>query len=224
MQLGDVITEARKILQDTSTVDSLQRYSDADLLGFANQTLKRMALVRPDLFSYIGEITCTTGEVLQSAPSDSIRIMEIFRVKDGSSIRETNREILDQTYPAWQSDAAAACSSWMRHPRNQNKFFIYPKAPSGQILIGEYAKYPSDYAADDEVELLPDAFFPCVVDGTVYLAESIDDESVNSNRAKLYQDSFFNLMDLNLKSRVITDNERGGLDKSREQEKMGDER
>jgi hypothetical protein len=31
-------------------------------------------------------------------------------------------------------------------------------------------------------------------------------------------------MDLNLKSRVITDNERGGLDKSREQEKMGDER
>lgn len=224
MQLSDVITEARKMLQDTNTNVSLQRYSDADLLGFANQTLKRMALLRPDLFAFIGDITCTEGEVLQSAPADSIRIMEIFRVKNGSSVRETNREVLDQTYPAWQNDTAAACSSWMRHPRNNNKFFIYPKAPSGQVLIGEYAKYPTDYAADATVDLLPDAYFPCVVDGTVFLAESIDDEAVNSNRAKLFQDSFFQLLDVSLKSRVITDNERGGLDRGKAQEIRGDER
>ena len=94
MILNDVITEVRRILQD---INAPQRYSDAVLLGFANQALKRIAVLRPDLFAYIGEIPTTAGQVLQSAPSDSIRIMEIFQVKDGSGVTETNREALDQT-------------------------------------------------------------------------------------------------------------------------------
>ena len=42
MILNDVITEVRRILQDENTP---QRYSDTVLLGFANQTLKRMAVL-----------------------------------------------------------------------------------------------------------------------------------------------------------------------------------
>jgi hypothetical protein len=96
MTLGDIIAEARILLQDTRS--SLYRYSDADLLKFGNQTLKRMAVLRPDLFSYIGPITCTAGTVIQSAPADSLRIMEVFSISGGKAVRETNREILDQTY------------------------------------------------------------------------------------------------------------------------------
>lgn len=213
MILSDVLTEARKLLQDNSSETSLRRFSDAALLGFANQTLKRIALIRPDLFSYVGEITCTAGEVLQSAPSDSIRLMEVFRVKNGSAVRETNRQTIDQTYPGWVDATAAACVNWMRHPRNPNKFFVYPKAPADQILIGEYAKAPGDYDDSTEVELLPDAYFTTVVDGTVFLAESIDNEHVTNGRAKMFFDSFTGSLDTNYKSRLFTDLDSGGLNK-----------
>jgi len=213
MLLGDVITEVRRLSQDTSTDTALQRFSDAELLAFANNTLSRMAVLRPDLFSYIGEIPCADGETLQSAPSDSIRLMEIFRVKDGLAVRETNREVLDQTYPAWPNDAAAAASSWMRHPRHQNKFFIWPKAPASQILIGEYAQTPPVYDAVTEVALLPDAYRACVIDGVMFLSQSVDDEHVLAQRAALFQTSFTQALQANMESRMVTDLEQGGLDK-----------
>lgn len=208
MILNDVITEVRRIIQDTNTP---YRYSDDVLLGFANQALKRIAVLRPDLFAYIGDITCTDGEVVQSAPSDSIRLIEIYRVKGGNGVIETNREALDQAYPTWMNDAASAAVNFMRHVRNPNKFFIYPKAPAGQILVGEYAQTPPDYDGVTPVALLPDAYEPVVIDATVFIAESVDNEHVNSQRAQLFQSSFTQALGVAAQSRAITDPERGGL-------------
>lgn len=213
MKLLDVLTSARQLLQDSNSNVLLQRYSDDVLLEFANQTLKRIAIIRPDLFSTIGEIPCTAGEVLQSPPADSIRIMDILRVKLGSSVREVNRETMDHTHPTWADDAAGACVNWMRHPRNANKFFIYPKAPVSQVLIGEYAQSPPNYLLNEDVELLPDAYFPCVVDGVVFLAEAVDNESVNTQRADMFQRSLTGALTTALESRIVTDNESAGMDK-----------
>lgn len=208
MILNDVITEVRRIIQDTNTP---YRYSDDVLLGFANQALKRIAVLRPDLFAYIGDITCTDGEVVQSAPSDSIRLIEVYRVKNGNGVIETNREALDQAYPTWMNDAADSAVNFMRHVRNPNKFFIYPKAPAGQILVGEYAQTPPDYDGVTPVALLPDAYEPVVIDATVFIAESVDNEHVNSQRAQLFQSSFTQALGVAAQSRAITDPERGGL-------------
>ena len=89
MILDDVVTEVRRILQDTN---SPQRYSDSVLIGFANQALKRIAVLRPDLFAFVGDIPTTAGSVVQSMPSDSIRLIDIYYVKDGNGVIETNRE------------------------------------------------------------------------------------------------------------------------------------
>jgi hypothetical protein len=50
------------------------------------------------------------------------------------------------------------------------------------------------------------------VDGVIFLAESIDNEHVNSGRAKLFQESFVQSLGVSLQSRAITDTESGGLD------------
>ncbi len=209
MILNDVITEVRRILQDTN---SPQRYSDTILTGFANQALKRIAVLRPDLFAIIAEIPTTQGSVVQSTPADSIRLIEIYSVKNGNGIIETNREALDQAYPTWMNDPEGAAVNFMRHVRNANKFFIYPKAPANQILIGEYSQTPPDYDGTTTVALLPDAYFPVVVDATVFIAESVDNEHVNSQRAQLFQQSFTQALGVAAQSRAITDPERGGLD------------
>ncbi len=209
MILNDVVTEVRRIVQDTNTP---QRYSDAVLVGFANQALKRIAVLRPDLFAFIGDITTTAGAVIQSMPSDSIRLIDIYNVKGGSGITETNRESLNQAYPSWMNDAAGPAVNFMRHVRNANKFFIYPKAPANQILVGEYAQTPPTYDGATTVALLPDAYFPVVVDATVFITESVDNEHVNSKRAQIFQQSFTQSLGVAAQSREVTDTERGGLD------------
>lgn len=209
MILNDVVTEVRRIVQDTNTP---QRYSDAVLVGFANQALKRIAVLRPDLFAFIGDITTTAGAVIQSMPSDSIRLIDIYNVKGGSGITETNRESLNQAYPSWMNDTAGPAVNFMRHVRNANKFFIYPKAPADQILVGEYAQTPPTYDGSTTVALLPDAYFPVVVDATVFITESVDNEHVNSKRAQIFQQSFTQSLGVAAQSREVTDTERGGLD------------
>lgn len=209
MTPAEVIVEVRRILSDTLTP---QRYSDTVLLGFVNQTLKRMAILRPDLFATIGNISTTANTVLQSMPSDSIRLMEIFQVVNGNAVTEVSRDTFDQTYPNWVSETPGTPVNFMRHVRNPNKFFVYPRPISGITLVGEYAQSPTDYGLNDTIALLPDAYFPTIVDGTVFLTESIDDESVSSGRAKLFQDSFTQSLGVALQSRTVTDAEEGGLD------------
>lgn len=209
MTPNEVITEVRRLIQDTKTP---YRYSDAVLLGFVNQTLKRMVMLRPDLFAVIGDFSTTANTVLQSCPTDSTRLIEIFQVKNGDAVVEVNRETLDRTVPGWLNEPAGQPVNFMRHVRNPNRFFVYPRPSTGVVLVGEYAQTPPDYTIDQEITYPIDTYFPVLVDGVVFLAESIDNEHVNSNRAKLFQDAFVQGLGVALQTRTITDTEAGGLD------------
>lgn len=209
MTPNEIITEARRLIQDTKTP---YRYSDAVMLGFVNQTLKRMVTIRPDLFAVIGDFPTTANTVLQSCPADSTRLIEIFQVKNGNAITEVNRATLDRTVPNWQNEDAGQPVNFMRHVRNPNRFFVYPRPEAGVVLVGEYAQTPPDYTLGQEITYPTDAYFPVAVDGVVFLAESIDNEHVNSGRAKLFQDAFVQGLGVSLQSRTITDTEAGGQD------------
>mgnify|MGYP003145880475 CR=1 FL=1 len=208
MILNDIITEVRRIIQDET---SPYRYSDVFLLGLCNQGLKRIQLLRPDLFSFLSTVACTQGEVIQSAPSDSLRIVEVYSIVGGGGVVEAKREVLDQTVPAWSSATQGAAVNWMRHVRNPNKFFIYPPAPSGQTLKIEYSQVPATYDGTTTVTLLPDSYFPALVDVVVFLAESVDNEHVSSGRAKMYQELFLSELGATTASLPVTDTEDAGL-------------
>lgn len=209
MTPAEVIAEVRRLIQDTKTT---YRYSDTVLLGFVNQTLKRMVVIRPDLFAVIADFTTTPNTVIQSVPTNALRLIEIFSVKGGNAILEVTRDTLDQTTPGWIAETPGVPVNYMRHVRNPYRYFLYPAPVTGIELIGEYAKAPPNYAIGDTITELQDAYFPVVVDGVVFLAESIDNEHVNSNRAKLFQDSFVQALGVSLQSRVLTDTEEGGMD------------
>lgn len=200
----DIITEVRRLIQDQ---DEPFRFSDEVILGYVNQTLRKTALLRPDLFARVTTLATTPNETIQAAPQDSIRIMDVFRVEGGDGVIETSKTSLDQTYPQWVNDDPRPCINWMRHARNANRFFIYPKAPEGQQLVVEYAQTPRNYALGETIELLPEAYFPVIVDGTVFLSQSIDDESVLNQRAQMFLESYLSVLGANLQSRVLTDSD-----------------
>ncbi len=210
MTPNEIITEARRLVSDTRVP---YRNSDAIMLGWVNQTLKRTAVLRPDLFGVIGDIATTPNVVLQSTPSDSLRLIQIFQVKNGDAVTEVDREVFDQTYPGWVNEAAGTPVNFMRHVRNPNKFFVYPRPTSGVILVGEYAQVPPDYALNDTIALIPEAYFPVLIDGVVFLAESVDDEHVNSQRAALFQKNYTEALGASVSNRVVTDTKQAGMDR-----------
>ena len=205
----DVITAARVAIQDTRV--GFYRYSDADMLTFVNQTLTRMAVLRPDLFSVITEWDLTPETVLQSCPPDSQRLVEIFNVVGENAVQEVSRDMFDQSYPQWVNDGPATPINFMRHTRNPNKFFVYPRPTTCCKVLGEYIQIPPAYALEEEIQVLPASYFAALVDGTVYVAESIDNEHVNSGRAKLAQDMFLQQLQAGLQTRTVTDLESGNM-------------
>jgi len=206
----DVIDEVRRAVQDTRS--SAYRYDDTHLLGLVNQTLRRMATLRPDLFSHTDDVALVVGS-RQTAPADSMRVIDILGTTNGAqAIQEVNRDTLDLARPGWQAMTAAVPTDWMRHPRNPNLFFVYPPAIAGTSIVLEYAQSPPNYALAEAVALLPDAYFPIVVDGVIWLAESIDNEHVNSGRAAKFEETFMKGLGLTVQTKPVTDNESGGQD------------
>lgn len=207
MNVSDVIDEARKLIQDE---DTPYRYSDGALLGFINLGLKQIALLRPDLFIVNADVACTQDEVTQDLPAGATRLVEVFRVVGGNAIEEVVREIYDRFYPGWVAEASGTPTKYMRHPRHPTKFHLYPAPQAGTSVELEYVAYPQTVAdVGDTITVPSDAYFTAVVYATVWLAESLDNEHVDSGRAKLFQDTFMQLLGMDAKAREVTDAESG---------------
>lgn len=205
MTPSQVIVEVRKLLQDTQAP---YRYSDTDLVGYVNQTLKRMAVLRPTLFTNITSVPLTANTVLQDLPADAHRLVQIFFIDNYNSVNEVDREILERAYPQWVSDPAGIPFNFIRHPRNATKFFLYPRPIANLTATVEYVVEPTNYSLGDTILYLKDTYLGVVIDGVMYLASSIDDEHVLSNRAKLFLDSFTQALGVDLQQQAVLDNER----------------
>lgn len=219
MTPADIIVEVRHLLQDSVVP---YRFSDTYLLGFVNQSVKRMSVLRPDLFGSIQDIPTQADSAVQTLPSDALRLIDIFQVKGGNAVTEVDRETMNRNYPNWMNEASGSPVNFMRHVKNEDRFFLYPPPSSGTVLVGEYAVTPPDYTLSQIMTAPSDAFFPSLVDCTVFLAESIDDEHVNSGRAQAFLDSFVKSLAASMKSRELTDTKFAAMRPSKPQINLGD--
>lgn len=209
MTPAEIIAEARVLIQDTLTP---RRYSDAELLQFVRRTLQRMAILRPDLFAVIEPLAVAAETALQSCPADSVRLIEVFQVQGGGTIVEVSRQTLDRTVPGWYTELAGQPVNFMRHVRNPNRFFLHPRPSAGVSVVVEYAQAPPAYTLGQTILHPAPVYFPVIVDGVVFLAESVDNEHVNSGRAKMFHDLFKQALGEGLQARAITDTQSGGAD------------
>lgn len=212
MTPNDIIVDVRRIAQDNGLLRTSNTYSAAALLAFTNQILRQTAILRPDLFTLMTDISTTPNVVEQSMPSDSIRLVNIFAVKDGNAVLEVSREAMDQSTPSWRTEAAGSPVNYMRHVRNPNRYFLYPKPTSGVVLTGEYAQSPPTYTLAQTIALLPDAFQPAMVAGVLMLVSGIENPTTDSARFKQFQEVYSQTLGVNLQSRTVTDTKASGLD------------
>lgn len=190
--LSAVCTEVRDAtLDETATY----RVSDAKLVTYANGALREMCLLRPDLFSASGDITCTQSKMIQSAPAASVKLLNVYGIKNGAVIAEIDWQTLNLRYPnKWKSAASGAALYWIRHETNPNKFYCFPPAPASQTLDGEWAAAPTALTATSDAIPVSDIYIPAIRDYMIFRIESREDEYVNSGRAQMHLEKFYSLL------------------------------
>ena len=205
----EIIDAARVLLNDDNPLMPA-RFSDTDLLGFVNQAVKRVCIVRPDLFIISANITPTVNRVEQELPTNVTRILELNRVVGGNALGEVDKETMDRSAPSWTTETADTPVNWMRHPRNPRKYFLYPRPESGTQIAAEYIEVPDDYALSDSMSL-PDSYRSAFVDAVVFLAEAVDNEAMESQRAKAFGDMFMQAFGADMAQRKVVDDEDGAV-------------
>lgn len=203
--VSEVLLDVRELIQDTAVP---YRYDDTFIVRKVNQVVRRMALLRPDLFTEITTITCVAGS-LQSPPADSVRIMDVLTNTVGTAVKEVNQEVLDLMVPGWENLTPGPTTNWMRYPRSPNRFYVYPAATVSDTLEIVYAKCPVTLSIGSIVPV-QDAYQPVVIDGTCWIMEAIDAEHVESGRAKMFQESFMAGITGSMQARRITDTDMAG--------------
>jgi len=215
MTPNDVIDSAKRILQDSKFLRTPDSYSASTLLIFVNNTVKRMVMVRPDLFTTTDDIATTPNTVLQTMPSDCFRLVDIFQVVDGNTLEEVDRDQFNRTNRDWATEPAASPVKFMRHARSPNKYFLYPRPSSGIELVAEYVKIQPIYTLNDTILNLPDDYLPALVDGVVYNILSVETDENSSQvgmaRAKMFLDGFNQALGISLQARVLSDIEDGAV-------------
>lgn len=208
---SDVIAQVRLLIQDRKQP---YRYADTDIVGVVNMTLRRIAMVRPDLFALYTTVTLATG-YQQQAPGDCLRIINIHRNTGGPNINEQQLDAMDRRFTSWEQQTGAQTIDWFRDPRSPVIYYVYPPAIAGAQIDMEYAQSPPMYAVGATVTLLPDAYFPCVVDGAVWMLEASNAESSNPIRGDKFEQSFSKYLGLSLQAKKVTDSPDGGESESK---------
>lgn len=188
LRLATSIALARSVLNDTDP--SSYRYSDVDLLAYANGAVRALVDLRPELFYEFGYYECNPDEVVQEIYFEDARsVVNVLRRADGGVVWPCDLATLSAYDPNWGKAASAPAVNWAPHPGDPRRFFIYPPAPAGQVLELVYVRMPPGYGANDDTGL-PETLAEAIADYIVAMAESRNEESVTSQRAAQFMQQF----------------------------------
>lgn len=223
MKPENIIDVVRRRIQDSLFLRGPDKYVGDTLLSFVNQTVKKMVMLRPDIFSKtLDNWVPETNKVLQNLEHtvnggnnvSSFRLVEIFSSKlntDEVILEEVDYDHFGRASRSWIEDAAGLPVKFMRHPRNANRFFLYPKPAAGVELVLEFVENPKDYTLSETIELIPASYFPAIVEGVIYhvltIENSDNSSQIGAARANVHWDNFNQALGLSLQSRVITDSD-----------------
>jgi hypothetical protein len=187
----DIINQARHITNDADTAPSIARQTNDELVSYVNEGIKEAVFIRPDLFSTVGDMVCVADHCEQCITfMDAVQLLDVLCIHDGRALTPFDRSSMDLFRPGWRMDPAGQAENWSPLNGDPLKFFVYPKAPPGQVLDVRYVRNPAVYALNDTIGDLPESFLPALADYVVYRTESKDDEHVLTQRAAAHYAAF----------------------------------
>lgn len=202
----NVIDEVRVLLNDTR---SPYRYSMEDLLRFYNDVARRMLVLRPDIFAVGLSFGVNVNNYVQGdAPlsNNYYAILDFdssrnFITGERAAMEEVPYEEFTRAKRLWINDDLGLPTKFARDPNLRTRVYVNPPPSSGVFLDGVFAYFPKlltesmlDETMNAEDRHVIPQYAPALVDGIVFLAQSIDDEHISSGRAQLFYQSFINAL------------------------------
>ena len=177
----DIITSARYTLSDYRPEF---RQTDDELLGYVNDAMRECVVLRPELFSTVGDMTCVAGACEQALIfADAVALLEVLCLHTGPAINPFDLMAMNAFNPNWRADPEGVATQWTKFANDPLRFYVYPKAPPDQVIDVRYIRNPTTLLIGDVITDLPVVYQPALVHYVVAKAESKDSEHVLSQRA-----------------------------------------
>lgn len=179
-------------------------WSDPVLLGFFNDALRALIVVRPDASAVTEAVKLQPG-TRQVIPAGGLRLIGIHRnmgtngQTPGRAIRLGDLQMQDDTNPVWHSEYGTPVYEYFYDPLLPHEFFVSPGAPATPEAWIEvsYARTPPEVTDAAGTDLPVDASYaPALHEWMVYRAWGGDDEAApNYAKAQARLGNFFALLD-----------------------------
>lgn len=199
-QVSDVVDQARVLLNDTRS--SAFRYSDAQMLLFFSNAINRTFTLRPDLFSTV--ITLSTPSTLDVANYEQLlngqqNFLKVISVETGGSGKITPEEVRWEDFAnskkSWASDFSGLPTKFVRDKYSSSRFYLNPPPGADTVLEVQVAEKPAlVHTLSTTLQRPSPEYVPALTDCVVFLAQSIDDEHITSQRAQLFYESFISAL------------------------------
>jgi hypothetical protein len=169
------------------------RWTAPEVIRYANDGQREIAMYRPDAFATNTVFTCAAGSK-QALPAGATKLISVTRNgTTGRVVTPIKREMLDATVPGWHGTAQAAeVLHTMYDERDPLVFYTYPPATVAATLQMHYANTPTDIPTPSTNFLagvsgnlsVADLFVNALLDYTLFRAYSKDSEfAANQGRA-----------------------------------------
>jgi len=205
VKVVDLITRARKILQDTTSV----RWALSELQLWLNDSYRETLIARPDSNTLTGEFVCVAGprQVLTTTFANASRLVSVVRNTASTSnkyaVRLVDRRSLDDQRKGWYNETQSVnVEEYMFDARQPRDFFVYPPATTAARLEVTYTQVPSPHTLTDvqladptntETIRIDDTFANAMLDYMLYRAYTKDSEQQgNAARAVAHFQAFQN--------------------------------
>jgi len=188
-----IFLTVRDTLNDTDP--SAYRQEDEELLRYLNDGMRECSMLAPQLFYSTGDMQCAPGETEQGLSFDDAQVLvDVMRVKGGRAILPGDMNALSLFRPDWGQDAEGPALNWFKNAIDPLRFYLYPKAPAGQIIEVKYVRGPKDVLMGDEITDIPAAMQPALGYYIISRAEAKDDEHVLSGRSLASYQQFLSIL------------------------------
>jgi hypothetical protein len=205
VKVVDLITRARTLLQDTTSV----RWALSELQLWLNDSYRETLIFRPDSNTLTGEFVCVAGprQVLTSTFSNASRLISVVRntatTSNKYAVRLVDRRSLDDQRKGWYTETpTVSIEEYVFDARQPRDFFVYPPATTAARLEVTYAQVPAPHtltdlqlanAATTEVIRIDDTFANALLDYMLFRAYTKDSEQQgNAARAVAHYQAFQN--------------------------------
>lgn len=195
---NDYIVDAADLYGDTA----YDRITVATWIKYLNASIRALILVRPDAGAETDNIQLVAG-ILQTLPSTSLRLLDITRnmgadgLTVGKIITPADRKHIDYSNLLWPAATGdTEIDNFSYDKENPRIFYVTPpvSATINVYVEMQVSQLPTAVTAIGDALGVNDLFFEPLVQYMLYKAFIADDEGVEFQKATMYMQNFFNLL------------------------------